>query len=168
MSAYILPVLFVLLIGYAALKRVNIYNSFAEGAKDALILAANVFPYLAAIFIMVALFKESGLAGHFARIAGPFFNFFGIEPELSQLMFMRPLSGSGSTALLRDIYRDFGADSLIARQASVIVGAAETTFYITAVYFSTVKVKNLRYAIPVSILATFIGAVVGANIVRVM
>ena len=139
MSNYIVPVLIIGVIIYAVIKKVNVYDSFTEGTKSALILVFNIFPYIAVILMCVELFKVSGLA---------------------------KISGNGSLALLEEVFNEYGPDSYIARCAAVIVGSSETLFYITAVYFSTVKIKKLRYAIPVALFASFAGAVIACFICR--
>ena len=159
MSAYIIPVLIIIMLIYGAIKRVRIYDCFTEGAKESAKLVFNIFPYIMAIYIGVQLFKASGLSETIAAFLSPALSFVGIPPELTELIIIRPLSGSGSLAVLEDIYKTHGADSYISRCASVIIGSSETVFYIAAVYFSTTKVKKLRAAIPISLVATFIGAI---------
>lgn len=166
MTKYILPVVILFLIIYGFCKKVPVYGSFADGAREACKLVLGIFPYITAIFILVALFRASGLSVLFAQWVGPVFEFLGIPSELAEIMFIRPMSGNGSIALLEQIYTDFGADSYIARCASVIVGSSETIFYITAVYFSTTKVKKLRYAVPVSLFACLGGAIIGCLLCR--
>lgn len=166
MSKYVLPAIAILLFIMAAFKRKAVYDSFAHGAREGLKLVISIFPYICAIFVLVALFKESGVSAWFCKITSPVFSFFGIPPELSELMLIRPLSGNGSIAMLENIYVQYGADSYIARCGSVIVGCSETIFYITAVYFSTVKIKKLRFAIPISVFACFAGSIVGCLICR--
>ncbi len=166
MSAYIIPVLILGLVVYAAFKKVPIYDCFTEGAKDAIHLIYSIFPYIIAIYVGVQLFKASGLGTSIAEFSTPFMQLIGIPPELTELIIIRPLSGSGSLAILEEIYEEYGADSHTARSASVIVGASETVFYIGAVYFSTTSVRKLRYAIPVALFATFVGAIVACLICR--
>lgn len=166
MSAYILPIIILLLIIYGAIKRVGIYDCFTEGAKESAKLVFSIFPYIAAIYICIQLFKASGIGVMLAQFVSPVLSFIGIPYELTELIIIRPLSGSGSIALLEEIYGTYGADSYIARCASVIIGSSETVFYVAAVYFSTTKVKSLRFAIPVALFATFVGAVVSCLICR--
>ncbi|MGI6702024.1 MAG: nucleoside recognition domain-containing protein [Christensenellales bacterium] len=168
MSAYILPVIILLLLIFGAVKRVGVYDCFTEGAKEAAKLVFSIFPYIAAIYVGVQLFKASGMGEKLADIMSPFLTLIGIPKELVELIIIRPLSGSGSIALLEDIFDAYGADSYVARCASVIIGSSDTVFYIAAVYFSTSKVKKLRYAIPVSLIATFIGAIVSCLFCRIM
>lgn len=166
MSAYILPILIILVFAFSFIRHVPVFDSFAEGAKEALKLVVAIFPYIAGIYVCVTLFRISGLAAAFTEIVTPFFNFIGIPPELTELIVIRPMSGSGSLALIEKIYEDYGADSYIARCASVIMGSSETIFYVAAVYFSTTKVKRLRYGIPIAIVATLVGAIMSCLICR--
>lgn len=168
MTKYILPVFIILILFVGFIKRVNIYDSFTVGAKESLKLVISVFPYICAILIAVELFRLSGLALWLTKAMTPVFTVLGIPPELTELIVIRPLSGNGSIAILERIYAEYGADSYIARCASIIVGASETVFYIAVVYFSTTKVKKLRYAIPVSLFASFVGVIVSCLIARFM
>ncbi len=168
MSVYILPVLLILLIVYCAVKRVKVYDCFLAGARDSLSLVKNIFPYIAAIFICIEAFKASGLAQALADVLQKPLSYLGIPSELAQLIALVPLSGNGTIALLESIIKDCGPDSYPARCAAVISGATETIFYIAAVYFSSSSVKKLRYAIPVSLFCTLMGAVVACALCRVM
>ena len=168
MSAYVLPVLLVVLIVLSLVKRVKVYDCFLGGAGDGLSLALTVFPYIAAVFVAIELFRASGLSSYTARLLARPFSFLGIPPELAELMLLTPLSGNGAIALLEKLIAEHGADSYIGRCASVVAGASETIFYISAVYFSKCNVKRLRYAIPVALFSSFFGMVVGCALCRVM
>ena len=168
MSAYILPILLILLFGYTFIKNVNIYKSFVTGAKGAFALILDILPYIAAILIAVALFRASGLAELLTNLLSPVFNFLGIPKEVTELVLLRPFTGSGSFALLEDIYATYGADSYIARCASCILSSSETLFYVTTVYTSKTSIKKLYYAIPVGLLASIFSAVVACLLCRVM
>lgn len=168
MSKFILPVfiILVLIIGYV--KKVGVYDSFVEGSSQSVKLILEIFPYICAVLIAVELFSLSGLNAYFSRFLAPVFNLFGIPEELCELVVIRPLSGNGSIAILENIYKTYGADSYVARCGSVIVGASETVFYIATVYFSTIKVKKLRYAIPVSLFSCYLGAIMACLLCRFM
>ena len=117
--------------------------------------------YLVTVMIAVELFKQSGLAQFLASNLAPVFNFIGIPPELTELIIIRPVSGAGAMAVLENIFVSYGADSFIGRCASVIYGSSETIFYVSAIYFSGVNGKIKGYAIPVALVCTFIGYIVG-------
>ena len=167
MSVYILPAFIALNFLVGAIRRVPVFDAFIEGAKGAVHLAAEIFPYLAAVLISVSLFKESGLSLLLARAATPLFRVLGIPPELTELIVVRPMSGSGSLGLLSEIYARYGADSYAARSASVIVGSSETVFYVAALYGGG-RVKRYRGAIAIALVATFAGTVISCLLCRLM
>ena len=168
MANNIIPVIFLTIFVYAIVKKIPLYGCFTDGIKSALRLIADIFPFITAIFIAVELLNVSGLSDILTNMLEPVFGFFGIPKELTKLMILRPLSGNGSLAILDEIYLMYGVDSYIARCGSIIAGAAETIFYITAVYFSTTKISKLRYAIPVSLFSTIVGAIVGCLLCKVI
>lgn len=151
LSIYIIPILFIVLFVYAQLKKVKLYDAFADGAKGAFPLALSIFPYLAAIFVITELFEVSGFSDALSRLLAPAFKLLGIPAELSKLVLVKPFSGSGALALVSDIYQKYGADSYIARCASCIYGSSETVFYIAAVYFAGAKQKKLFLPIVISL-----------------
>lgn len=165
-TGYIVPALVVVLLIISLVKRTPAFDSFASGAKEGLDLAISVFPFLAAVFICVTLFKVSGLALVLTNISKPLFEALGVPVELAELILIKPFSGSGTLVELEKIYQTYGVDSYIARSASVILGSSETVFYVSAVYFSKCKVKNLSYGIPLALLLTFLGAVFSCFICR--
>ena len=168
MSAYILPVIIISLVIYACIKNVNVYNTFVFGAKSSFDLVLTSLPYIVAIFMIVEIFSVSGLSKIIATILSPAFNIFGIPSELTELILIKPFSGCGSLAVLENIFITYGADSYLARAGCAIAGASEAIFYVTAVYFVKTKVTKFRYAIPVSLIANFVGCIVACNICRIL
>jgi len=168
MSNYLLPVLILFIFIYAKTKKVNVYGSFINGAKQSIGIVVSIFPYLVTIMIMVQFIKISGLAGLLANFASPLFNAIGIPSELCELVLLKPFSGNGSLAILNDIYTTYGVDSYIGRSASVIVGSCDTVFYVTTLYCSQTKVKKLLYAIPVALIATLAGAILSCLFCKFM
>ena len=166
MSAYIIPVLFLTVLLASFIKRREPYGGFIDGAKQAVDLTINVFPYLLAIMVAVEAFRVSGASAYLANALEPVLGAVGLPKELAELMFLRPVSGAGSLAILDGIYSSYGADSYIGRCASVIYGSSETVFYISAIYFSQSSVRKLRYAIPVALIATYTGCIVGCYLLR--
>ncbi len=166
MSAYIIPVLFLLVLAASFIKRREPYGGFIDGARQAVDLTINVFPYLLAVMVAVEAFRVSGASGYLATAMEPVLGVFGLPKELAELMFLRPVSGAGSLAILDGIYTAYGPDSYIGRCASVIYGSSETVFYISTIYFSQSHVRRLRYAIPVALVATYTGCIVGCALLR--
>ncbi len=168
MSNYILPILFIGLFVFCLIKKINTYDTFVEGAKGAIKLVVSIFPYIATIMIAVTLLRVSGITLFLSNIISPLFSVLGIPKELCELIILRPFTGSGSLALLNDIYIQYGVDSYISRCASVILGCSETIFYVTTIYLSQTKVKKLLYAIPVALIATFFGAIASCLLCKIM
>lgn len=165
---YVLPTLVGLIILYSAIKKVKIYDCFVDGATESIALIKAVFPYVTAVFICIALFKESGLSDFITKILAVPLGYLGIPSELSELILLTPLSGNGTLALIEEIIKTYGADSYVARCACVISGATETVFYISAVYLSKCKSKKITYAIGVALFSTFIGAITACLICKVI
>ena len=168
MSVYILPILFVVLFLYCIYNSINTYNTFVKGAKGAIRLAVDIFPYICSILIAVALLRASGITDFLASLLSPIFKFLGIPAELCELIMLRPFTGSGSFGILENIFSTYGADSYISRCACVIMGCSETIFYVATIYLSQTKVKKLLYAIPVALVCSFVGAILGCLLCRVM
>ena len=141
LTALIVPALFLVTFAFALIKKIKLYDCFTEGVKEAVPLVLSVFPYLAAMLILSELFSASGLAAAITKFLAPVFAFFKIPPEIAPLVLIKPFSGSGSTALLSEIFSAFGPDSYIGRCAAVAYGSGETVFYISAVYFAGSKKK---------------------------
>ncbi len=162
----IVPLLFLVLFVYALFRRVKLYDCFTEGIKDAIPLLLSLFPYLAAMLMLSELFEASGLAAKLTSFLAPVFRFLGIPPEIGKLVLLKPFSGSGSTALLSEIFSSYGADSYIARCACVAYGSSETVFYISAVYFAGTKRKNLGKPIAIALFSNFCAVVLGCFLCR--
>ncbi len=167
-SIYIIPILFLLLFTYCVYKKVNTYQTFVKGAKGAIKLVVDIFPFIASILIAVALLRVSGITDFLAKILSPIFNGLGIPTELCELVLLRPFTGSGSFGILENIFTTYGADSYISRCACVIMGCSETIFYVATVYISQTKVKKLLYAIPVALVCSLVGTILACLVCRIM
>ena len=166
--ALIIPVIFIAVFVFSAVKKVNIYESFTEGINDALKFTVSLLPCLAAVFMMCELFEVSGLSNLLTTWLSPVFGFLGIPPELTKLVLIKPFSGSGSLAYLNGIIETYGADSYIARCACVCFGSSETVFYISAVYFAGLKVKKLAVPIICVLISTLVSTIIACLICRIM
>ena len=168
MSSYFIPVLFIFVFIYGIIKKVKPYDAFTNGAKGAIPFVTSLFPFLVSIFVLTELFDKSGLSDMLVNFLSPFFNLFGIPKELCKLLLIKPFSGSGSLAVVSDIYNLYGVDSYLARCASVMYGSSETVFYIAAVYFAKAKTKKLLTPIIISLVASFFSSVFACFICLVM
>jgi len=168
MSSYIIPIIFVTVLVLSFVKKKDAYAAFVDGSKSAVNLMVGVFPYLLAIMMAVEIYKASGISHYVSSAAGPVLELVGIPRQLAELIIIRPLSGAGSLTILENIYATYGTDSFIGNSASAIYGSSETIFYVSAIYFSKSNVRNLRFAIPVALLATFAGNIVAVWLCRLI
>ena len=167
-SDFIIPVFIIFIFAFAGFRKVNTYQSFTKGAKAAVKLSVDILPFIATILIAIQLFTRSGLLELMCTGLAPVMGVFGIPTELTHFIILKPFSGSGSIALFQEIVTLHGPDSYITRVASVIAGSSETVFYISAVYFSKTKIRNLSYAIPVALLCVFAAAVLASLVCLVI
>ncbi|MDD4815823.1 MAG: nucleoside recognition domain-containing protein [Clostridia bacterium] len=168
LSVYIIPIIIVSLLVFASIKKLETYNIFVKGARGAFDLVLSIFPFIATIMIMVALMRASGLTDVLISLLAPIFNILGIPTEVSELVLLRPFTGSGSYAILSNIFNTYGADTYISRCASVIMGTSETIFYVVAVYFSQTSVKKLSYAIPLALFCSLFGTIIACLICKII
>ena len=168
MTDYIIPAVFLVIFIFATFKNIPAYDYFVSGAKSAVNVGISVFPYLAATLIAIQLFRISGAAAGLAKLLSPGFRFLGIPTELAELILLRPFTGSGSIALVNDVYLKYGADSYIGRCASVVMASSETVFYTASVYFASSKVKRLRYGLPVALLVCIVSAILSCQLCRIL
>jgi spore maturation protein SpmA len=154
--------LIIFFIGLAAIKKVNVYEAFIEGAKDGFKIAVKIIPYLIAILVSIAVFRASGALDLLIMGIASFFEIIGINTDFIEALptaLMKPLSGSGARGMMVDVLKTHGADSFVGKVASTVQGATDTTFYILAVYFGSVGIKHTRYAVTAGLIADFTGIV---------
>ena len=145
------------------LRRVNVYEAFIDGAKDGFMTAVKIIPYLIAILVAVGVFRASGAMEWLVDGLTWVFEKIGLNTDFSPALptaLMKPLSGSGSRGMMVDAMKTYGVDSFVGRVSCTIQGAADTTFYILAVYFGSVGIKNTRYAVVCGLIADFTGSIV--------
>ena len=153
LSLFVLPALIVGVPLYGLFKRVPVYESFVEGAKEGFGVAVRIIPYLVAILFAIGMFRASGAMEFLATILDPVLGLVGMPAELLPMAIVRPLTGSGSAAIVADLATTYGPDSLFARMGSTMFGSTETTFYVIAVYFGAVGVSKTRHALPAGLIA---------------
>lgn len=161
-AAFILFSVIISFVLMAAIRKVNVYESFIEGAKDGFKVAVGIIPYLIAILVAIGVFRASGAMDYIINGIGQFVALLGINTDFVEALptaFMKPLSGSGARGMMIDAMNTYGADSFVGRLASIVQGSTETTFFVLAVYFGSVGIKNTRYALGCGLLADFAGMI---------
>lgn len=151
---------------YALGKRVDVFTALTDGALDGLKTLLRIFPSLLMLLPVIYMLRASGLLDALTGLLSPILDRVGIPAELTSIMLLRPLSGSGALAAATESIRAFGADSLIGRTAAVMIGSTETTFYVIAVYFGAAGIENGKKIIPAALIADFVGFVTAAVTVR--
>lgn len=160
-NGLILLIFLVFLIG-GMYKKVNLFESFIEGAKGGFEVAIKIIPYLVAMLVAISVLRSSGAFDFMTSSVGNLFASLGMDTQFVQALptaLMKPLSGSGSRAMMVDAMNTYGADSFAARLSAIFQGTSDTTFYVVAVYFGSVAVKNTRYAIGSMLLADLVGII---------
>ena len=150
-------ILFIIL---AMIKKINVYETFIEGAKEGFNVAIKIIPYLIAILVAIGVFRASGAMDMVVHLIQKILVLVHIDNDFTGALptaFMKPLSGSGARGMMVDAMNTYGADSFVGRVASVVQGSTDTTFYIIAVYFGSVGIRNTRYAVTCGLIADFAG-----------
>ncbi len=155
MSNFILPII-VLFVVFYGFKKVDIYDSFVDGAKESFDMVFKLFPNLLGMILGINIFIKSGFLNFTLGFLKPIF---GVFIDLVPLCLMRPISGSSGIALLNNIFSLYGVDSIIGKMASIIQGSTDTTLYILTLYFGSVGIKKGRYALKVGLLSDLFGII---------
>ncbi len=151
---------------YAAARGVKVYDEFVEGAKEAFNVILRIIPFLVTMLVAISMFKGAGGIDLLKSALSPILEPLHFPPDLVPLALMRPLSGSGTLALLTDVIHRLGPDNMVSLMAATIYGSTETTFYVAAVYFGSVGVKQTRHAIIAGLLADLTGVIASVIICR--
>lgn len=158
-SDYFLPLLVFIIICYAFFKRVDLYDSFIRGAKEGLNLGFSIFPCLIAMIFGINILLGSGFITAVFALFKPFFQMIKVPVEVMPMAIIRPISGNASFLLMTDLIKNYGADSLIGNLAACMQGATDTTIYVLSLYFGSIGIKKIRYALVAGLFADFITVV---------
>ena len=167
-SILAIPMLILVFIGYGAIKKVKIYEVFVEGAKEGFNVAVRIIPYLVAMLVAIGIFRAGGAMEWLIAGLTPLTNIIGMPAEALPMALMRPLSGSGSLGIMAEIMAVHGPDSFIGILTSTFFGSTETTFYVLAVYFGSVNIRNTRHALAAGLLADISGILGAVFIVKLL
>ena len=168
-SRYIIPFLLVGIPFYGLIiKKVKVYESFVDGAKEGFEISLKIIPYLVAILVAIGMFRASGAMEQLIYFLTPILNIIGFPPENLPLAIMRPLSGSGSLGLFTDLVNQYGVDSIYTKIGATMFGSTETTFYVLAVYFGSVGIRKSRYALAAGLIADIVGIFSAVYICKIL
>jgi len=165
-SQLIIPVFILLTVVYGFVKKVKVYDCFVSGAKDGISVVIKIFPYLLAIFVAVKSFQASGALDFSKDMFRGLFVALNIPIEAISVAIIKPLSASASLGVFTEIVKTTGPDSLASMISAVIMGSAETTFYVLAVYLGAVGIKKTRYLVPVCVISDIVGIIIAISIVK--
>ena len=160
-SLWALPLIILLILTFGLFKKIPLYETFTTGAKDGFQVAVDIIPYLVAIIVGISMFRACGIIEMIQNSMTGLLSAIHTPADVIPLMIVRSLSGSAALGVFSDIANTFGPDSYTAKLAAIMVGSSETTFYVLAVYFGSVGISKLRYALLVGLLADLVG-IIGA------
>ena len=164
-SVFVLPVLIVGFVLYGVWRKVPVFEAFVDGARGGFDVAVRIIPYLVGILFSIGMFRASGAMEFVIGGMRPVLSLLSVPAEVLPMMIMRPLTGSGSVAIVLDMIRQFGEDSIYVKMVATMFGSTETTFYVIAVYFGSISVRKTRHAIAAGLIADVVALLVAVWVV---
>ena len=168
MATWVIPIFLFVTLTYSFIKKVDVFDTFVEGAQEGFSTSVKLIPFLVAMLVAIGLLRSSGALDLFITLLTPLLQRFDIPGEVVPLAIMRPLSGSGALGITAEILNSRGPDSLVGRMASTMQGSTDTTLFVLTVYFGSVGIRRTRHALATGLLADlagFIAAVFICNLV---
>jgi len=153
---------------FAWYKRVAVYESFIDGAKDGFNVIVTIIPYLVAMLVAIGMFRASGALDLMAKALAPLLSAIGMPADVLPLALVRPFSGSAANGVMAELIQRFGGDHFISQLAATMMGGTETTFYVIAVYFGAVNIKRTRHAVAAGLLADLAGVIAAVVVCRLV
>ncbi|MEO6960325.1 MAG: nucleoside recognition domain-containing protein [Puia sp.] len=163
----LIMLLFTIFIIGGMIKKINVYEAFIDGAKEGFQVAVTIIPYLVGMLVAISVLRSCGVFDYIVKAIGSFFVMLHVNTDFVSALptaLMRPLSGSGGRAMMIDTMKTYGPDSFPGQLSGIFQGTADSTFYIAALYFGSVGIKKIRYAIPAALLAD-LAAIVTAIVI---
>ncbi|GHU51561.1 spore maturation protein [Clostridia bacterium] len=167
-SDMIIPLTFIIIIGYGYLKKVNVYEVFIKGAEEGFKTVLGILPTLIGLMVAVGFLRVSGTLDLISNFLSPLCEVLGYPKEAVPLTFMRLVSSSAATGLLLDIFKNYGADSFLGRFVSIMMSSTETILYTMSVYFMCVKVTKTRYTLAGAFIANLAGILAALWITKLL
>ncbi|ANW98534.1 spore maturation protein [Thermoclostridium stercorarium subsp. thermolacticum DSM 2910] len=163
-----IPALIIIILLSGIIKKVPVFDTFLEGAREGLETTVRILPVLVGIMLGIEILSSSGALDMIVHLLKPLAAFLKIPEEILPMAIIRPISGSASLGLLKKQLEEYGPDSLIGRTLSVIMGSTETIFYTITVYYGAIGVKKTRYTLWVSLIAAFAGLISAVVVCRIL
>ena len=164
----LIPIIVLFIILYALKKKVAIYDSFIGGAKEGLELGLSILPNLVAMLFAINIFLKSGILDNIFILLKPIFDIISVPIEVLPMAVIRPISGNASFAVMIDLIKTYGVDSFIGRIAATMQGATDTTIYVIALYFGSIGIKKVRYALWAGLLTDLFAIIISIVLVSLM
>ncbi len=162
LSAYAVPVTFLVIISLGLYREVKVFDVFIDGAKEGIATVIRIIPSLVGLMVAIGVFRASGALDLIVYALRPFGNLFGIPSEVLPMAILRPISGSASLAFVSDTLKENGPDSYIGRVVSTMMGSTETIFYTLTVYFGSVGIKKIRFTLIAALIADTVSVIVSS------
>lgn len=177
-GAWTIPLILVLIVSAGIVRKVKVYEAFVAGAKEGFEVGIRIIPYLVAILVVVGMFRASGAMAWVEGALAPVLGFFGVPADVLPMALVRPMSGGAANGIVAEVMLAHtvgvhgepgfvsGADTLAGRMVSVMAGSTETTFYVLAIYFGSVGIKQVRHALPAALTADAAGMIAAIVVVQ--
>jgi len=166
LGVYAIPVTVLIIIVFGLFRGVPLFDTFVSGAKEGFSSAISILPSLVGLMMAVSMLNASGALDMLSSFLAPVSRFLGLPEQVMPLALIKPVSGSGATAILSQIFQNNGTESFAGRVASVMSGSTETTFYAIAVYYGAINIKKTRHTIPAALTADLTACIISALAVR--
>ena len=167
-SNILVPLIILIIVCHGRIKKIDVYDSFIRGAIDGMKTSYTIAPYIMGIFLAIGIFKVGYGIKILEYIFYPILKLFSVPKELLSLIIIKPLSGSGSLAIYKDIISRVGIDSLTEKMGATIIGSSETIFYTMAIYYGSLKIKNIRHTLPCALMCHIAGVLASVFICYAM
>lgn len=167
-TALILPIIIGAILITSALKKVKLYETFSQGAKEGFQTVYRIAPYLLTMLFAIDIFRKSGAMNFLIGALKPIFGLVGMPEGVIPMFLIRPLSGSGALGVMTDIMKTYGVDSLEGRIAAIMMGSTETIFYTISLYFGSCGIKNTRHSLPAALVAHIVGGIAAVYICKLI
>lgn len=165
-ALFAVPVMLVGIVLFGLFKRVRVYDCFLEGATEGLKCTFNIIAPIVGLVVAISMFRASGAVDLISKALAPVLKILAMPAEVLPLALLRPVSGSGSIAIVTDIFKSSGTDSPAGYIASVMMGSTETTFYTLAVYFGAINIKKTRHTLSSALIGDFTGMIMSIVVAR--